>query len=158
MKLVFYAPLAEGDAAVERVRRRSRRRSRQQEMMHASPPPPGRVHARVSDCHGGAISQSGDSRPALIFTILERPGSPLRGNKPGLGVRVCACEGIDNKKKRKEKIATEKKKIDITRKTLQNRKKGSVSTRRRVEEEEEEVWGQGGGGGQLPLQAREGWK
>lgn len=78
-----------------------------------------------------------DSRPALIFTILERglrARVPAEGDKPGLGVRVCACEGIDNKKKRKEKIATEKKRL-----TLRGR---LYKTAKRKREHQEE----GGGG------------
>lgn len=113
-EIVFYALLAEGDAAVEMVRRRRRgRRRRQQEMMHTSPPPPGRVHTRVSDCRGGAISQSGDIFYLFIlfyfYNFREglRAQVPAEGNKPGLGVRV----GGLIIKKRKEKIATEKKRL-----------------------------------------------
>lgn len=72
-EIVFYALLAEGDAAVEMVRRRGGG-GRHQEMMHASPPLPGCVHAPVSDCHGGAISQSQDNSFNLFIylAILSR--------------------------------------------------------------------------------------
>lgn len=39
-------------------------------MMHASPALPGCVAVHVSDCHGGAISQSQGSKPTLTIYLF----------------------------------------------------------------------------------------